>query len=159
VNREEITMSRIAFVAVSLLALSACAPDTGGDLRKHTILHSPGAPSRITFGGVGAGSGPGAFEATFGEDWLPTFVADFGTTLNVLLYADDGAYRPFALKYEGNTVALGKLAARWREVFERAGAECYEGSCWWKDGDEELATLFVDQRWYGVAGVSVSLFR
>lgn len=145
--------------ALSLLVLSACAPDTHGDLREHTVLHPPGAPSRITFVGLGAGSGPGALEARFGDDYLPTFAADFGTTLYVLPYQSDGAYRPVSLSYEGNPVALGKLAARWTEVFEAAGAECFEECCWWKEGDEELARLYVERRWYGVADVSVSLFR
>jgi hypothetical protein len=157
--REEATMNPKTLAALSLLALCACASDTHGDLRDHTVLHPPGAPSRITFVGLGAGSGPGAFEKTFGDDWLPTFTADFGTTLDVLLHADNGPYRGFTLLYEGNPVAVARVAARWQEVFERAGAECYEGSCWWREGDEELATLYVDRRWYGVADVHVSLLR
>jgi hypothetical protein len=160
VNREEFAMNRIAFAAVSLAVLSACAPDTHGDLRELVAIHPPGAASRMTFAGRGPGSGPGAFEATFGEDWLPTFVADFGTTLKALKGSSAAGGDSFTLLYEGNPVALARLAARWREVFDEAGADCADRSCFWTEDGEMLATLYIDRRWHGlVAEVHVSLLR
>jgi hypothetical protein len=157
-------MTPKTLAALSLLAVSACAPDSHGDLREHTVVHPPGSPSRITFVGLGAGSPDGAFAQTFGYEWMATFVADYGTTVHALEHPAQDAYRPVTLRYEGNPLALRKLADRWTGVLEAAGARCdeceeQECSCTWKDGDEALAVLDVERRWYGVAQVDVTLLR
>jgi hypothetical protein len=158
-------------VTLALLA-TACAPDAHGDLRTRVRLQPAGAPGRMTFAGVGAGTPLEEAQAAFGGalafPWDGTHLAreltsDFGTRLDVMygLKLDgSGTISGLTLDYTGNPLAISRLDARWREVFSEIPGACEEAGCQWNDEDGRMIALVTKIiQWSGSSQLSVTIER
>ncbi|WP_242341046.1 MULTISPECIES: hypothetical protein [Anaeromyxobacter] len=156
-------------VALALLA-AACAPDAHGDLRARVRLQPAGAPGRMTFEGVGVGTGLEEAQAVFGGPlafpWDGTHLArelasDFGTRLDVLYGVKrdgSGTISGLTLDYTGNPLAIARLDARWREVLSAIPGACEEAGCQWNDEDGRMIALVTKlTRWAGSSQLTVTI--
>lgn len=158
------TRSRIALLALAAplglvwsgtLLFLPFSLDVSGDVRKHVAVDERG---RMTIAGIGPGT-----PATEGiEEFLnyQRVRADFGTTAAIVGNTVDGRVGYVLLAYEGNPLAITRLAARWREIFARAGADCDLTRCRLRghgEDDAVTATFESELGWYGPDGVTVYL--
>jgi len=164
-------MNRMSVVAVLLSSFAvACAPDEHGDLRSRVSVQRDAGETRITFSGVGVGTGVEDAQRAFAGALDPMLSgsvlvwqeeADYGTRLD-LLYSfdpDAGTIAQLVFVYTGNRVAIGKVHERWIEALGLGPDACGDRGCYWDDGEARVASTRRDTTWYGKATLTVTLDR
>ncbi len=137
-------------LAAGAAALAWDARDVHGDLRRSVEVRLAGEAPRVLVKGAGVGMDYDEvlrawnIEGFFGRRGpiVAQATGDFGTKLSLVASFDDGGrMSQVTYAFEGNPLALWRVARRWREALEPIASESAGSYTVWRDGDGRVARM------------------